>query len=174
MQIVTLMPRLTTRVTISLLYMLNVTRTARSGTRVTFCTCSAACGTTAMHRGGPLAWTNSAWSSSSGPPTGLPYATSAHGSAAAFIFGNPLRAGDPSNPANKILWIVRLPRDGSALVIRAKPLHATAPVVTVTRPPDSSPGQIYPSYVNVPSPGCWRLTLKWAGQSDTLDLRWAA
>jgi hypothetical protein len=31
-----------------------------------------------------------------------------------------------------------------------------------------------PSIVNLPTPGCWRLTLGWAGQVDTLDLRYLA
>jgi hypothetical protein len=134
----------------------------------------ASCGATVLHRGSPPPWTASAWASSSGPPSSLPYGTTARANAAAFIFGYPLRAGDPSNPANKILWIVRLPRNGSNLVIRARPLREAKPVVTVTRTADSSPGQIYPSIVNVPRAGCWRLTLHWAGHSDALDLLWAA
>jgi hypothetical protein len=96
------------------------------------------------------------------------------GTAAGFIWGYPLRAGNPSDPSNKILWIMRLPRHGSRLVIRATPLHAPTPVVTLTRPADSGPGEIYPSIVNVPRAGCWRLTLHWAGHEDTLDLAWAA
>jgi len=30
-----------------------------------------------------------------------------------------------------------------------------------------------PSYVNMPSPGCWRMTLTWSGYRDSLDLDYA-
>jgi hypothetical protein len=89
--------------------------------------------------------------------------------AAAFIFGYPLRAGNPTDLANKILWIVRLP--GSGLVVRASPLRATTPVITV-KLNDSAGPEIYPSYVNVPQSGCWRLTLHWARYTDSLDLKY--
>jgi hypothetical protein len=32
------------------------------------------------------------------------------------------------------------------------------------------PGGPGPSIVNLPQAGCWRLTLAWSGQTDTLDL----
>lgn len=68
---------------------------------------------------------------------------------------------------------MRLPRNGSDLVVRATPVHAPTPVVTVTEPPDSSPGEIYPSIVNVPRPGCWHFVLHWSGHIDALDLPYA-
>ena len=76
------------------------------------------------------------------------------------------------NHANKILWIMRLPRNGSPLTIEATPLHAAAPRVRLAWPADSSPGEIYPSYVNVPTAGCWQIALRWAGHTDRLDLRY--
>jgi hypothetical protein len=108
-----------------------------------------------------------AWAAHSNPPTFLPYAIGAHQTAAAFIFGYPLRAGAPTNPANKILWIVRTP--GSGLTIRATPLRSPTPVVTV-RVNDSAGPETYPSYVNVPTPGCWHLTVRWRGHTDSIDL----
>ena len=39
----------------------------------------------------------------------------------------------------------------------------------VTRKVSGGPG---PSVVNLPSPGCWRLTLSWSGRVDSLDLRY--
>jgi hypothetical protein len=90
------------------------------------------------------------------------------------VFGYPLRAGDPSNTTNKILWIMRLPRHGSPLTIEARPLHADAPLVRLAVSAASSPGEIYPSAVNVPKAGCWRLTLHWARHADSIDLRYAA
>lgn len=115
-----------------------------------------------------------AWAASSGVPKGLPYAVADQGDAIAFIFGYPLRAGNPTNPNNKILWVVRSPRNGSDLVIRARPLHATGPVVTVRQAANSGPGEIYPSDVNVPVRGCWHLTLRWNGRADSIDLAYRA
>ena len=99
------------------------------------------------------------------------FAIGVHRQALAYPFVR-LHAGHPSNPANKILWIVHTPR-GSQLVIRAHPLGRTRPLVTVRRPADSGPGSIYPSYVDVPRAGCWQITLRWSGGTDSLDLAYA-
>ena len=53
-------------------------------------------------------------------------------------------------------------------------LHGTAPVVSVSRPADPCLGEIYPSYVNVPSAGCWRITLRWAHRRDSIDPNYKA
>jgi len=79
--------------------------------------------------------------------------------------------GRPSeNPANKILWIVRSPRDGSDLTINAHPEGSATPVVKMVQPADSGPGEIYPSIVDVPTPGCWVFDLAWASHHATLAL----
>lgn len=123
------------------------------------------CGTTILHRGsGP------AWAAGSNPPTETPYTAGARDTAAAFIFAHPLRAGNPTNPRNKILWIVRTP--GFGLTIRATPLHTTTPTITV-KANDSAGAEIYPSYVNVPKPGCWHMTISWATHTDSVDLNYA-
>ena len=88
----------------------------------------------------------------------------------AFLFGHPLRAGEPENPANKILWVVKQPRDGADLDLTGHPLGATTPTVSQHEAADSSPGAIYPSIVNVPSAGCWQFTLSWNGNTDTIEL----
>lgn len=75
---------------------------------------------------------------------------------------------------NKVLWIMKLPRLGSTLRIEARPVDAAKPLIRSTFPADSSPGEIYPSYVNVPKAGCWRLTLHWAGHEDSVDLHYDA
>ena len=31
-----------------------------------------------------------------------------------------------------------------------------------------------PSIINLPASGCWRLTLRWSGRADSLDLAYAA
>jgi hypothetical protein len=93
------------------------------------------------------------------------------GTIAGFLFADPLRAGHPGDPANKVLWIVNGVRDGSPLEIDLHPVGASSPSVTDSFPADSSPGEIYPSIVEVPAPGCWRATLRWNGRTAQLDLR---
>ena len=75
---------------------------------------------------------------------------------------------------NKVLWIVKLPRLGSPLRIEARPVGDPRPLIRSTFPADSSPGEIYPSYVDVPKGGCWRLTLRLAGHKDSIDLNYDA
>ena len=123
------------------------------------------CGTTPLYTGASEAWTSSAQG-----PTDLVQATGHDGNAVAFLFAHPLRAGEPENPANKILWVVKEPRGVSDLVITAHPLDAAAPTVHQSEAADSSPGEIYPSIVNVPEPGCWAFTLEWNGNKDTIEL----
>ena len=120
----------------------------------------AACAPTAIRRGAPPKWTAAAWSDSSAGFK-LPYALASNAAAAAFFFAPTLRAGHPTNPTNKVLWIVRHPRDGQPLRILARSSTSPTRTVRMSFPADSSPGQIYPSYVDLPTPGCWQLTLRW-------------
>ena len=101
-----------------------------------------------------------------------PFALSRHRNVVAYLFGYPLQAGRRSVGHNKVLWIMRLSRRGRPLQLTVRPLHASRPVVRETLPADASPGEIYPSYVNVPKAGCWRVTLNWAGHTDELALRY--
>jgi hypothetical protein len=124
---------------------------------------SGGCGVTILHRGPPPAW-----AAHSNPPAAItPHATATGDSAAAFIFGYPLRAGNPRGKRNKILWLLRQP--GTGLIVRATPLHATTPAITVKLTDDAG-FETYPSYVNVPRAGCWHLTLRWAGHTASIDL----
>ncbi len=111
------------------------------------------------------------WASPANPPP-IRYALGRQGQAAAFVFGYPLMAGNPEPYSDKILWIVASPRDGMPLRLTGHPLGAAAPVVSSAWPADSAPGEIYPSDITVPSPGCWHFTLTWNGHSDTVDLRY--
>jgi hypothetical protein len=43
-------------------------------------------------------------------------------------------------------------------------------VVRIQRPPDSSPGEIYPSAVDLPKPACWRLSLAWGSHRARIDV----
>jgi hypothetical protein len=115
-----------------------------------------ACAPAPVKTGAPPDWTAPAWADSS-PNSRMPYAV-ADGDAAAAIFFAPLRAGHPEDPANKVLWVVRAPRDGKPLHIVPRQGETT---VRIARPADSGPGEIYPSYVDLPKPGCWRLDLAW-------------
>ena len=126
------------------------------------------CGSTPLMQGHVPAWVDQAGAHNN--PDGLPYVIADPSQAAGFIFGNPLRAGHPDNPTNKILWVVGLPRNGSSLVITGHPLPTATPIVAQSEPADSSPGEIYPSIVDVPEPGCWHFDLAWAGHHASVDL----
>jgi hypothetical protein len=124
-----------------------------------------------LHRGAPPRWTAPAWANSS-PGLRIPYALASNRAAAAFFFAPSLRAGHPTNPANKVLWVVRYPRDGSPLRILAHSGGAGRPETTrLSFPDNSSPGEIYPSYVDLPTPGCWALTLRWSTHTATIDVQ---
>ena len=126
------------------------------------------CGSTTIVKGKVPAWLDEAGAHNN--PDSLPYVLATPQQAAGFIFGYPLRSGHPENPSNKILWVVGWPRNGSSLEITGHPLGAAAPIVTVDRAADSSPGEIYPSIVDVPQPGCWHFDLAWAGHKASVEL----
>jgi hypothetical protein len=123
-----------------------------------------------IHRGAPPAWTAAAWSASS-PGFRAPYALASADSAAAFLFTAPLRAGHPTNPRNKILWVVHSPRQGKPLIISARWGADPSVRVRFRQPADSSPGEIYPSRIDLPRAGCWMLTLTWGAHRTTVDLQ---
>jgi hypothetical protein len=130
------------------------------------------CGATVAYRGAIPAWLNEATGNNA--PDGLPYVVAASAMTAGFIFGHPLRAGHPADPANKILWVVRTPREGAPLQITVRPVAAAAPVLHQEVPANSGPGEIYPSVVDVPTAGCWHLALRWRTGAAELDLRYVA
>jgi hypothetical protein len=108
----------------------------------------------------------------SGPHPRIPYVLGRSGRIVAILFGYPLRSPVAPHRNNKILWVSRTPPTTStALWIRAQRMvggqPTGAPIEHVVR---GGPG---PSYVDVPQPGCWRLTLNWAGRRDSLDLAYS-
>jgi hypothetical protein len=127
------------------------------------------CGSTPILSGGRPQWLEDAGAHNN-PST--PYVIGKPAIAAGFLFGYPLTAGR-TNPTNKILWVVGRPRNGSSLDITVHPVDAATPVVSASFQPDSGPGEIYPSVVDVPHPGCWYFDLKWAGNEAALDLAYA-
>ncbi len=99
----------------------------------------------------------------------MPYELGASGRIAAIPFGT--LNSPPVNHTNKILWVSHVaPRSGVALRILAQRMTGTrrdgAPVMRVV---SGGPG---PSIINLPAPGCWRLTLRWSGWTDQLDLQY--
>lgn len=107
----------------------------------------------------------------SDPRPRMPHALGRAHRIVAIIFGYPLLAPPGETRSNKILWVShRAGRPLSDLRIRAQKMHGRRKLgrheVRVVR---GGPG---PSGINLPSPGCWRLSLTWSGRSDTLDLRY--
>ena len=99
----------------------------------------------------------------SGDGSGTPHVLGARGDIVAVLFDYPPRA---SAEGNKILWVSRLPLRPS------EPLHIDAATErggpSFKRDLPDGPG---PSIVRFPAPGCWRLELRWAGNSDSLTLK---
>jgi len=133
-------------------------------------TAVAPCVPAAIHNGPPPRWTATAWSDSS-PGFRMPYSLSSGDAAAAFWFAPRLRAGHPQNPSNKVLWVVRFPRNAHPLQVTARFGGDQAQVVRAIFPADSSPGEIYPSDIDLPQPGCWRLELAWGSHRASIDVQ---
>lgn len=102
----------------------------------------------------------------------VPYTLGAKGLILAIPFG-PLDSPPAAGVHNKILWVARVENRAarSSLAISAQRMSGTKrlgrPMHQTVAP---GPG---PSYVNAPAPGCWRLTLRWQGHTDQLDLRYS-
>jgi len=103
----------------------------------------------------------------SDPRPRIPYVRGDHGDIVAILFAQPLSAPSAADHGNKILWAARV-ADGSSLHITATLSDGSA---TVTRVVEGGPG---PSLVDLPKPGCWHLTLRWAGRTDSMDLAYDA
>lgn len=129
---------------------------------------STGCGSTAVLHGGIPAWLDQAGGYNN--PSELPYVIAHPSLAAGFLFTYPLHAGLGASGDNKILWVVRTPRNGSPLSIDGHPLGAASPTVHDQRPDNSGPGEIYPDGIKVPTPGCWQFDLRWANSHTQIEL----
>ncbi|GAA1997337.1 hypothetical protein [Catenulispora subtropica] len=118
-----------------------------------------ACTAETIHSDQPPAWTGAA-----NPPAGMRWVAGANGYVVGMLFSDPLKSGE----TDKILWIVRTPRDGNPLQIRAALAQPQSTVTFTPVPPDSGPGEIYPWTVSVPQPGCWRMNLTWGALQDVV------
>jgi hypothetical protein len=99
------------------------------------------------------------------PQPRMPHVLGDDGRIVAILFGDPLYAPPDPERGNKILWVSRdevVPL--SDLRIRAE--HGGKVVRRVVR---GGPG---PSLIDMPEAGCWRMTLRWSGRSDTVSLRY--
>lgn len=105
----------------------------------------------------------------SDPRPKLPHVLGRSDEIAALIFGYPLLSPPGKTRANKVLWVSRRTvKPLSDLHISAQRMRGTRDVGRhVIRVIRGGPG---PSYVNLPTAGCWRLTLRWSGRTDQLDL----
>jgi hypothetical protein len=111
-----------------------------------------------VDRGVLPAWARAGFSD---PKPKMPHVIGSRGDIAAVLFGDPLASPPRPDRANKVLWVPReTPLTFTRLTITARQADRT-----VTRKVD-----LGPSYVDLPAPGCWRLTLTWKGHEDTLDL----
>jgi hypothetical protein len=123
------------------------------------------CGKTPIWAGPMPSWTASA------SPGAINYALSHEGNLVAALFVQPLRAGaNVSNPSNKILWISKEPRQGAELRLVLRRTDGTGGPVETVESANSSPGEIYPSIVDAPTPGCWSVTATWGPNTATLEL----
>lgn len=103
------------------------------------------------------------------PNTRITYEVGERGAIGAVLWNKPLYAPPAKLENNKILWVPRrLSKSVAPLWIKMQRMDGMRPVgVPVHRIVKTGPG---PSLVDAPSAGCWRLTLTWSGQKDTLDL----
>jgi hypothetical protein len=112
----------------------------------------------------------------SDPKPVMPHVLGRSGSIVAILWANhdPLVSPPLETRNNKILWVARAPLPvfkTTTLYIAAQRMVGTHRVGSrVSRIVRGGPG---PSIINLPSAGCWRLALTWAGHHDSLDLRYA-
>lgn len=100
----------------------------------------------------------------------MPYVLGTAGRIAAIPFAS-LDSPPAAHHNNKILWVSRVATHyGHPLRIEAQRMAGTRRLGSpVARRVSGGPG---PSIINLPSPGCWRFTLRWSGSTDTLDLHY--
>ncbi|MCU7726313.1 hypothetical protein ODJ79_21500 [Actinoplanes sp. KI2] len=105
----------------------------------------------------------------SGDGSGNPHVFSKNGDMVGVLFGTPLSAPPAADHSNKILWVskppVSTPSDFSIVANLVGTGETVRPKV------DPAPG---PSIIDLPRPGCWRLTLSWSGHVDTMDLTYSS
>lgn len=100
-----------------------------------------------------------------------PYVLAVPAIAAAVLPVQPLRAGHATNPYNKVAWVVLNPVHGAQLKIDASPLDQSGRGIAFdVEPAYTQNGIFYPSALDLPTAGCWSMTLLWTGHSARVDL----
>jgi hypothetical protein len=121
-----------------------------------------------VSRGVLPAWARTGFSE---PTPRITHVLGASGDIAGILFGFPLYSPPLANRSNKILWVSRRPtRSISDLRVHAQRMIGSARVgKAITRTVAGGPG---PSIIDLPAPGCWRLTLRWSGRVDSVELQY--
>jgi hypothetical protein len=103
----------------------------------------------------------------------IPHILGRSGRVVAILFAQTLYAPPLPRRNNKILWVARTPLSTpSNLRISAQRMTGRTRVgKPAARVVPGGPG---PSIIDLPRPGCWRLTLTWAHRTDQLDLEYKA
>jgi len=106
-----------------------------------------------------------------GPKPRVTHAIGERGAIGAVLWNKPLYSPPAQQVNNKILWVPRhLAKSVAPLWIKMQKMDGTRLIgAPVRRIIPTGPG---PSLVDAPSAGCWRFTLTWSGQKDTLDLQY--
>ncbi len=100
-----------------------------------------------------------------------PHTNGSSGEIVAVLFGYPLTYPPRPDTNNKILWVAKDMTSASDLAISAQLMDGAAAVgVPIARTVLGGPG---PSVIDLPAVGCWRLTLDWGDQTDSLDLEYS-
>ncbi len=103
------------------------------------------------------------------PEPAMPHVLTRSGDVVAILFGFPLASPPREGLNNKILWVQRA-GPTSPVEISAQRMEGTEPVgEPVGRDLE---GGFAPSYVDLPEAGCWRLTLSYGDQVDSIDLEY--
>jgi hypothetical protein len=104
----------------------------------------------------------------SDPEPRMPHVLGRHGKIVAILFGD-LISPAQKDRGNKILWVAKDPvkamSDLRIVAQRVQDGHAAGE--PVRRTVVGGPG---PSGIELPAPGCWRMSLSWSGRSDELEL----
>ena len=96
------------------------------------------------------------------PP--MAHVLSDRGEIMAILFAEPLTTPPRPDRNNKILWKTLTPVTQGGFKIEAQRVGTGE---TTSIEDVDPPG---PSIIDLPQPGCWRLSLTWPGKTDTIDL----
>jgi hypothetical protein len=103
------------------------------------------------------------------PEPVIPFVRSRSGDVVAILFGQQLWSPPRQDVSNKVLWVWRaVPGGATGDVTMTARLAGTDRVVTTGLPRPEGP-----STVDLPTAGCWRITLNSPRGTDTIDLDYA-